>query len=256
MGEAAESAAGLQPHDHATWGIDTGFERIGLIEKCETIKAYFERWQEDLARVKRLMADSKYYLEAILVLSCYIGALGSLRYPGEKEDNKTYKRIVREYFGKKDFYGQIDLLFFIQWPRSQFQSHRDYLKLKNHEEISKAIVEAYGVEVQIKNGIRYISQQDFLTCVEQRPFPGFDRSNLREHLPRFSLCEMLYRYLRCPAVHNLRFPFIDKPRQVGGGVRYEDNHAITGDVLLETTENILANMRFECLKKVKWPGEL
>ncbi|MDH4082144.1 MAG: hypothetical protein OEV99_00160 [Nitrospira sp.] len=218
--------------------------------------AYFEGWQDDLARVKMLMADSKYYLEAILVLSCYIGALGSLRYPGEKEDNKAYKRVVREYSGKKDFYEQIDLLFFLQWPRSQFQSHKGYLKLKNHEEISKAIVDAYGDEVQIKNGIRYISQQDFLTCVEQRPFPRFDGRNLREHLPRFSLCEMLYRYLRCRAVHGVRFPLVDKPHQVGGGIRYEDNHAITRAVLLETTENILTNMRLECLEKAKWPEEL
>lgn len=83
-----------------------------MTEKCETIKAYFEGWQENLARVKMLRADSKYYLEAILVMSCYIGALGSLRYPGEK-DNKAYKRVVREYSGKKDFYEQIDLLFFL-----------------------------------------------------------------------------------------------------------------------------------------------
>ena len=227
-----------------------------MTEKCKTIKAYFEGWQENIARVKMLRADSKYYLEAILVLSCYIGALGSLRYPGEKEDNKAYKRVVREYSGKKDFYEKIDLLFFLQWPRSQFRSHGDYRKLANHEEISKAIVDAYGDEVQIKNGTRYISQQDFLTCVEQRPFPGCDGSNLREHLPRFSLCEMLYRYLRCSAVHDVRFPFVDKPHQVGGGIRYEDNHAITGDVLLETTESILTNMRLECLEKAKWPGEL
>ena len=226
-----------------------------MTEKCVTIKAYFEGWQENLARVKMLRADSKYYLEAILVLSCYIGALGSLRYPGEK-DNKAYKRVVREYSGKKDFYEQIDLLFFLQWPRSQSQSHGDYLELTNHIEISKAIVDAYGDEVQIKNGMRYISPQDFLTCVEQRPFPGLNKSNLSEHLPRFSLCEMLYRYLRCSAVHGVRFPFVDKPHQVGGGIRYEDNHAITGDVLLETTENILTNMRLECLEKAKWPGEL
>lgn len=226
-----------------------------MTQKCETIKAYFDGWQEDLARVKMLMADSKYYLETILVLSCYIGALGSLRYPGE-EDNKAYKRVVREYSGKKVFYEQIDLLFFLQWPWSQFQSHGDYLQLKNHAEISKAIVDAYGDEDQIKNLTRYISQRDFLTCVEQRPFVGFDGSNLREHLPRFSICEMLYRYLRCRAVHDVRFPFVTKWHQVGGGIRYEDNHAITGAVLLETTENILTSLSLECLEKAKWPEEL
>lgn len=228
-----------------------------MTEKCETIKAYFEGWQEDLARVKMLMADSKYCLEAILVLSCYIGALGSLRYPDEKEDNKAYKRVVHEYSGRKVFYEQVDLLFFFQWPRSQFRSVKGYLELKNHEEISRVIRDAYGDEVQIKNGTRYISQQNFLACVELNPFQSFDRDNLREHLPRFSLCEMLYRYLRCRAVHDVRFPFVTKVHQVGdGGTRYEDNHAITRAVLVETTENILTNMRLECLEKAKWPWEL
>ena len=164
-----------------------------MIEKCETIKAYFEGWQEDLDRVKRLMADNKYYLEAILVLSCYIGALGSLRYPGVKEDNKVYKRVVREYSGKKEFYEQVDLLFFLQWPRSLFQSHGDYQKLKNHEEISKVIVDAYGNEVQIMNGTRYISQQDFLTCIEQRPFQALTDaiSGNIYHASRFVKCSIV-----------------------------------------------------------------
>lgn len=203
-----------------------------------------------------LLADSKYYLEAILVLSCYIGALGSLRYPGEKEDNKAYKTVVCEYSGKKDFYEQVDLLFFLQWPRSRFQSNRAYLKLKNHEEISKVIVDVYGDKDQIMNGTRYISQQSFLTCVEQKPFQVCDRNNLRDHLPRFSLCEMLYRYLRCSAVHDVRFPFVTTVHRVGGSSYYRDNHTITGPVLLETTENILTNIRLECLRKAKWPWEL
>lgn len=226
-----------------------------MTEKCEIIASYFEGWQEDLVRAKSLLNDSKYYCEAILVLSCHIGALGAFRYPGE-QDNKAYKTVVRDYSGRKDFYELIDLLFFLKWPRSDFQSHGDYLKLKNHAEISKAIVDMYGEEDRIKNGTRYIPPQDFMASVDQRPFQGFDRKNLQEHLPLFSLCEMLYRYLRCRAVHSVRFPFVTRVHQVGGGTRYEDNHAITGPVLLETTENILTNMRFECLEKAKWPGEL
>ena len=37
----------------------------------------------------------------------------------------------------------------------------------------------------------YISQH-FVASVDQKP--PFDRDNLLEHLPRFSLCEMLCRY--------------------------------------------------------------
>lgn len=226
-----------------------------MTEKADVIRDYFDGWQQDLARVKSLLADPKYYLEAILVLSCYIGALGSLRYPGE-QDNKAYKTVVREYSKKRDFYEQVDLLFFLQWPCSEFQTHGDYHKLKSHAEISKIIVATYGEQDQIKNGTRYISQQDFVASVEQKLFQGFDRNNLLELLPLFSLCEMLYRYLRCRAVHSVRFPFVTRVTQFGGGIRYDDNHAITGSILCETTENILANLSSQCINQSQWPWEL
>jgi hypothetical protein len=226
-----------------------------LTGNTDVIRDYFEGWQEDLARAKSLLSDPKYYREAILVLSCYIGALGSLRYPGE-QDNKAYKTVVREYSGRRDFYEQIDLLFFLQWPRSVFRNHGDYLKLKNHADVSKMIVATYGEEEQVKNNTRYLSQQDFVVSVDRKSFQGFDRSNLEEHLPLFSLCELLYRYLRCPAVHSGRFPFVTTVTSIDGSVRYEDNHAITGSVLLETTESILRNLSKECIEKSQWPWEL
>ncbi len=193
--------------------------------------------------------------EPILVLSCYIGALSSLRYPDE-QDSKAYKTVVREYSGKRDFYEQIDLLFFLQWPSSDFKAHGDYVKLKNHVDISKIIVATYGVEDQIKNGSRYISHQAFLVSVDRVPFQGFDRENLQQYIPLFSLCEMLYRYLRCPAVHSLRFPFVNTLHVVDGSIRHEDNHAITGPVLLETTKNILVNLTTQCIEQSQWPWEL
>ena len=221
----------------------------------DVIRDYFEGWQEALARAKSLLGNPKYYCEAILVLSCYIGALGSLRYPSEL-DNKAYKAVVLEYSGKREFYEQIDLLFFLQWSRSEFRSHGDYLKLKNYLDVSKVLVATYGEEDQVKNGTRYISQQDFMVCVDQAPFQGFDRENLQQQLPLFSLYEMLYRYLRCRAVHSVRFPFVTIVHIVDGSIRYEDNHAITGSVLLETTENILRKMGEECIEKSQWPSEL
>jgi hypothetical protein len=181
--------------------------------------------------------------------------LGSLRYPGE-QDNKAYKTVVREYSGRRNFYEQIDLLFFPQWPHSEFQADGNYLRLKNHADISRVVVSTYGDADQIRNVTRYISQHDFVACVDQAPFQGLDRENLLQHLPLFSLCEMLYRYLRCRAVRSIRFPFVTRVTRADGSIRYEDNHAITGCVLLETAENILANLRSQCLEKSERPWEL
>ena len=221
----------------------------------DVIRDYFERWQEDLARAKSLLDNPKYYLEARLVLSCYIGALGSLRYPDAK-DGKAYTTVVREYSGRRDFFEQIDLLFFLQWPRSAFCGHGDYLELKNHSDIAQVISAAYGGENQIKMGTPYVSQQDFVKSVDLGQLQSFDRENLLKCLPLFSLSEMLYRYERCRAVHSVRFPFVNRVTRVDGSIRYEDNHAITGPVLLETTERILGNLNKECIEKSQWPWEL
>jgi len=85
---------------------------------------------------------------------------------------------------------------------------------------------------------------------------GFDEKNFREKLPLFSLTELLYRYLRCDAVHNADFPFINESRDVKGNISYKNNHVITGQVLLETVQNVLKNLSKECLEKDKWPHQL
>lgn len=223
--------------------------------KAEIIRDYFDGWRDDLARAEALLGNQTYYLEAILVLSCHVGALGSLRYPGD-QDNKAYKSVVREYSGKRDFYDEVALLFFLQWPRSDFRAYGDYLKLKNHREIAQIISKEYGTEDQVRSGKRYISQQEFITSVDRAQFQGFDRENLVGNLPLFSICEMLYRYLRCRAVHNVQFPFVTRVHIVDEGIRYDDNHAITGPVLLETVKNILNNLSGECMQKSQWPWEL
>ncbi|MBK9998822.1 MAG: hypothetical protein IPO99_17225 [Nitrospira sp.] len=223
--------------------------------KADEIRDYFDGWQENLARVKSLMEVPEYYREAWLVLCCYVGAFGSLRYPGLR-DNEKYKKAVREYSGMTDFYDQIDLFFFMQWPRSEFRDEDRYKRLKNYKEISNAIVAKYGEPDQIRVKVRYVPPNEFVACIEQAPFPGYDRQNLLDHIHLFSLCEMLYHYARCPAVHNVRFPFVTRITRVDRSVRYEDNHAITGDRLLETAQNILSNLSKECIEKTRWPWEL
>ena len=224
--------------------------------KADEIRDYSDGWQENLAWVKSLMAVPEYYLEAWLVLSCYVGAFGSLRYPSLRYDNESYKKMVREYSGKRDFYEQIDLLFFLQWPRSEFRTDKKYLKLKNHAEISKVIAAIYGEKGQIRSSKRYVSQQNLVKSVDRALSLRYDRQNLLDHIHLFSLCEMLYHYARCPAVHNVRFPFVTRITRVDRSVRYEDNHAITGDRLLETVQNILSNLSKECIEKTRWPWEL
>lgn len=226
-----------------------------MVAKADFVQAYFSRWDNDLDRVKTLLASQEYYLEAILVLSCHIGALASLRFP-TLVDNAAYTRVVLEYSGMRHFHEQIDLLFFLQWPRSEFSSDRNFVKLKNHGEIAKVVEAAFGDENTVRQDTkRYVSQQNFLAAVSGSPFPGFDQHNLQLYLPLFSILELLYRYVRCRAVHSLRFPVI-RVHLSNGGVRYDSNHAITGDVLYQTVLGVLNNLRTECLRENKWPWGL
>jgi len=216
---------------------------------------YFTRWDHDLDRAKSLLEDPKYCLEGWLVLSCHIGALASLRFPILRE-NEGYKRVVLEYADMRALYEQIDLLFFLQWPNSELSTHGDYLKLKSHTGLATHIRAAFGDEHKIRTEKRYVSQVEFMAAVGPSPFPGFDGANLQQHLPLFSNAELLYRYVRCRAVHSLRFPFVTRVHFADGGVRYDDNHAITRSVLYQTVANIVNTLRSECVGKSKWPWEL
>lgn len=219
------------------------------------IEEYFKVWEKDLIKAKYLLTQNEYYLEAILVLSCYIGALASLRCP-QLNDNKSYKKTVLEYSGKKDIYEKIDLLFFYQWPKSDFKDRGSYKKLKNYDEIKSILVSEFGDEDVVKNNMRYVTQQDIIKHILAQPFKELDRQNLESNLSLFSVCEILYRYVRCHAVHNKSFPLVNSFFSTDGVVRYEDNHIITGEFLFQTVENIVQTLKEECLKKKKWPSEL
>jgi len=219
------------------------------------IEEYFKRWHRDVARTKELIDGKRHYLEGVLALSCYLGALGAMRYPTLR-DGEAYVKVVLEYSGKRDFYEQVDLLFFLQWPKSKLNDHGSYKELKNHAEIATALTKVYGSADDVKANTRYASKADVIRHASEAKIAGFDEQNLRDKLPLFSLHELLYRYLRCDAVHNVDFPFVNECTDVDGNVEYEENHAITANVLLETVDGIITNLRIECTKACKWPYQL
>lgn len=226
-----------------------------MTAKTLFMEEYFKHWHEDIEKAGELLGNQRYYLECWLVLSCYVGAFASMRFP-TLQDSAAYVKAVLEYSGKREFYEQIDLLFLCQWPRSKLREHGTYKMLKNHEEIVKVLNKLYGSEEDIKAEIRYLSPSKLISDLVAAAIPNFDEKNFRDGLPLFSLAEQLYRYVRCDAVHNAKFPFVDKATTADGNTVYRDNHAITGQVLLETTLGVLSNLRDECLTNHKWPHEL
>jgi len=145
---------------------------------------------------------------------------------------------------------------FYQWPKSKLREHGEYKKLRNHVEIVGALSKVYGSADDVREKIRYVSAKDIVKHVTAAGIPDLDAENLQERLPLFSLAELLYRYLRCDAVHNAEFPFINERIDAEGNVEYEENHAITGKALFETVQGVVSNLRDECLKSGKWPGQL
>jgi len=223
--------------------------------KLFLIKAYFDNWDRDLKRAAELLASGKFLLEGILTLSCYLGALAALRFPALR-DSEAYLKIVLEYSGNRGFFEQIDLLFLHQWPRSKLRDHGDYKGLKNHAEIVEVLTRTYGAEDDPREKTRYVAPLDVVALVLTAKIPAFDEQNFRDKLPLFSLAQILYRYLRCDAVHNADFPLLNESVDAEGKVTYEPNHAITSDVLLETMKAVLRNLREECVARGRWPQEL
>lgn len=225
------------------------------MSKCFYIDEYFKRWHQDVARASELLDGKRHYLEGVLALSCYLGALGAMRYP-TLCDGEAYVKVVLEYSGRREFYEQVDLLFFFQWPRSELNGHGSYKELKNHAEIVAALTKVYGSEEDIKAKIRYVSKADIILHATEAKIADLDEQNLRDKLSLFSLHKLLYRYLRCHAVHYADFPFINECADVDGNIEYEENHAITAKVLLETVDGIISNLHNECMKASKWPYQL
>jgi len=223
--------------------------------KLQFIEAYFKRWQSDLSKARELLDTAHFHLEGWLILSCYIGAFASLRYPS-KQDGDAYVRMVLEYSGKREFYEQVDLLFLFQWPRSKLRDNGKYKTLKQHTEIVTALERIYGSEEELKLKTRYVGQAILEAQVIAAMIPGFDEVNFRKHLPLFSLAEQLYRYARCDAVHNTVFPLINEVTHINGSITYEHNHAVTSNVLYDTASGILNNLHHECAAQEKWPHEL
>ena len=226
-----------------------------MSEKTFFIDAYFEQWNKDVLKSAELLTSSRFYLESILVLSCYIGAFASMRFPSLK-DGEAYVKVVLEYSGKRDFFEQIDLLFLYQLSRSKLRDNGNFKSLKNHTEIVEALTKVYGTEEDIKKETRYVSPADVTAFLLAAAIPCFDNHNFQEKLPLFSLAELFYRYLRCDAVHNADFPFVNIGRDIDGNTTYEHNHIITGQVLFETTQDVRKQLWEECRAKEKWPYEL
>jgi hypothetical protein len=226
--------------------------------KTEFIAAYFDKWTNDVERAETLAGSDEYFLEGLLVLSCYIGALGRLRYPQEETDWKSYKTVVWEYSGLKEIFENIDLLFFYQWPNSKLANDGTYKALKNHSDLVAIFKGAFGDENDIKNNAsRYQKRGDLINLVKSKNNKWFDEGNFQKYIELFSNNQILYQFVRCEAVHNAhvllfnRSYMPDQKRHT-----YKDNHQVDRQVILTTVKNMVAKLRDECVAKSKWPWEL
>lgn len=225
-------------------------------DKTYFITVYFEKWEQDIARAETLLASDQYFLEGLLVLSCYIGALARLRYPNETKDWKSYKTIVSEYSGQRETYENIDLLFFYQWQESSLENDKAYGCLKNYSELISVFKSVFGAD--IKNDPRRYQKREELCQLAKSAGPDwFDEANFEKYIELFSNNQIFYKFVRCAAVHNSTFPLFNAiyhPEE--RKTTYEENNQINRHVVLVTIKNIVAQLKRECTVKAKWPHEL
>ncbi|MBU1275139.1 MAG: hypothetical protein KJ720_07160 [Proteobacteria bacterium] len=212
------------------------------------IEAYFEEWDTDLKQACNLLSKPQYLREGVLLLSCYIGAFGRLRFP-DITDRDAYKKILLEYSGMQEFFELIDILFFYNWPKSTLKNKKYFSKFKQPDAI-------FDIFNPASNATRYISKDNFIAQVKAANVCGLDEQNLRANLDLFSLAEICYQYIRCTAVHEADFPLFSKTMDNNGNVFCRLNHAIDDKKLFKATRSILQNLRDECLANKKWPGDL
>jgi hypothetical protein len=229
--------------------------------KKSWIETYFKAWAKDIERAEKLLMSIEYYQETMLVLFCYVGALGAARFPG-RADWDSYQKIVCRYSGLNSLYSKVDLLFFLQWPRSYYRRSKEkhaipYRKIKGYSTIKRKLIRYYGNEQSIaySSKKRYVPIQTLLKRLDPPP-KGVTREGISKTLKLFAVSTILYRYFRCAAVHENHLPLVDRVSFVDGSMRYKDSHLITSEKLLETVKNIVGNLKKECVLKDKFPWEL
>jgi len=229
--------------------------------KKSWIETYFNMWIKDIERAEKLLKSREYYQETMLVLCCYVGALGAARFPG-RADWDSYQKIVRRYSGLNSIYNKVDLLFFFQWPRSYYRRSKEkhaapYRKIKNYSAIKRKLTRYYGNENSISSFTknRYVPISTLLKRLDPPP-KGSTSEAISKTMKLFAAPAILYRYFRCATVHENFLPLVAKVSSVDGSQRFEDSHLITSDILLETVKNIIGNLKNECIEKGKFPWEL
>jgi hypothetical protein len=222
------------------------------------LNAYFDQWSKDVNRAEALLKSEEYFLEGLLVLSCYIGALARLRYPQVTEDWKSYKKIISEYSNLKEIYENIDLLFFYQWSASKLSNDKEYRKLTNYGELLAVFKSEFGDEQNIKGRkVRYQQRGRLIELIESKNVLWFDKNNFIKYIELFSNNQILYRFVRSEAVHNTDFPLFNASYQPQANKQtYKDNHQVNRDVILNTVRSIVKNLKQESLDKLMWPWEL
>jgi hypothetical protein len=227
------------------------------MSKIEIIEPFFTKWENDVQRAEELMNDKNYFIEGLIVVVCYIGALGALRYQGEK-DWKAYKDIISNYSGYTDTFENIDLLLFYQFKISKLANENIYKKLNNYDEIFKIIESEYGNAESIKtSNTRYIKKEGLCDLIKSKNQPWFNEPNFLEHIQLFSNNQILYKYARCEAVHNADFPLFNISSCITTGeTTYRDNHQVDRKIILSSLRNIVSNLKSECLDKYSFPWEL
>lgn len=223
------------------------------------LNAHFDQWTDDIDRAETLLRSEEYFLEGLLILSCYIGALARERYPQITEDWESYKKIVSKYSGRNDIFENIDLLFFYQW-RKNFTVKNDkvYTRLKNYPKLLAIFRNELGDEESIKRStVRYQKRERLVELIKSKNVAWFDEINFTKYIELFSNNQILYKFVRCEAVHNADFPLFNRSYQPQTErLTYDDNHQVNREVILNTVRNIIKKLRQESLEKLKWPWQL
>jgi len=220
------------------------------------IEASFERWHKDISKAEKLLNAEEYFLEAIILLSCYVDAFARLRYPNENSDVKAFKRIIRNYSGNADVFNEIDLLFLYCWKNTTISNEAIYRKLENYEKLISVLVAHYGNEEEIAiPSKRYVNRIELCNLLISKNLSWFNESNFQEYVELFSNGQIFYKFVRCEAVHNVYCPLFNEVHSENG-VRFDDNHHVGRDLILSTVKNIHSSLAAECKYKNLWPQEL
>jgi len=228
--------------------------------KLEFIETSFRDLEQRLKRIRELV-QLGYVEEAIILACCAIDSIASIRYSEDYATQKDFIHLISQYSGHQAEFAKISWIFLYKNGKDPSETTSPGKPLAGYNQIKPALLELYGKE---SNHHQELDKRGIIDYLKGKKL-SLDWHNLEANLDKFSYSAVLYEKYRSRGVHKRSIatkwstegkPLFEKNSD-GEDIYYDGNILyFSKEIILEVLENIIQNLKVECIPQVLFPWEL